>query len=98
MAKVVLTVQYEIKDGQREQYLATIEKMKSHLAAHPHVKYSVYEQKGKKNFFTEMFVSNSEEDYKQFEESDDEVADTLAQAISEISKDGKAKYFTLIER
>jgi len=98
MAKVVLTVQYEIKDEKREEYLATIEKMKSHLSSHPQVEYSVYEQKGKKNSFNEMFVSNSEEEYKQFEESDDEVADTLAQEIAEFSKDGKARYSTFIER
>ncbi|MCX6136848.1 MAG: hypothetical protein NTV54_05050 [Ignavibacteriales bacterium] len=97
MAKVVLTMQYEVAEESRQEYLAAVEKLKAHYAANQHVMYSVFEQKGKRNAFAEMFVAQSEEAYKQYEESEDEVADTLAQKIAEFSKGGKAKYSTFVE-
>jgi hypothetical protein len=97
MAKVVLTMQYEVDEEKRQEYLAAVEKLKAHYAANQHVAYSVFEQKGKKNAFAEMFVAQSEDAFKQYEESEDEVADSLAQKIAEFSKGGKAKYSTLLE-
>jgi hypothetical protein len=97
MAKVVLSMQYEIQDEKRNDYLGTIQQLKTHFASNPFVQYSVYEQKGKKNSFVEMFVAETEEAFKQFEESDDEVADALANTLSDYFKDGKAKYLTCIE-
>jgi hypothetical protein len=97
MAKVVLTMQYEVADENRQEYLAAVERLKTHYAANQHVTYSVFEQKGKRNAFAEMFVAQSEEAFKQYEESEDEAADTLAQKIAEFSKGGKAKYATLVE-
>ena len=97
MAKVVLTMQYEVAEEDRQEYLSAVQKLKSHYAANEHVAYSAFEQKGKRNVFAEMFVAQSEEAFKQYEESDDETADTLAQKIAEFSIGGKAKYATLVE-
>ena len=97
MAKVVLSMQYEIQDDKRNDYLGTIEKLKAHFAPNPFVKYSVYEQKGRRNSFVEMFIAETEDAFKQFEESDDEVADALANTLSDYFKDGKSKYLTCVE-
>jgi phytoene dehydrogenase-like protein len=97
MAKVVLTMQYDVDEEKRQDYLSTVAELKAHYTQNPHVHYSVYEQKGKRNAFAEMFVAQSEEAFKQYEESDDEVADNLAQKLAEFFKGGKAKYSTFVE-
>lgn len=96
MGKVILTVQYDVKEGKRNQYLTVAEKLKSHYATNQFVSYSIYEQKNKLNSFAEIFLAHSEVAYKKFEESDDEVADQLTSELSDFV-DGKTKYTTYIE-
>ncbi len=97
MAKVILTIQYEIEEGKREAYLKAIEQLKQHYAANEHVAYSVFEQKRKKNAFFETFTAATEEAFTKFEESDDEVADKLSEQLTRFIKDGKARYATYVE-
>ncbi|MDE3056439.1 MAG: MFS transporter [Bacteroidota bacterium] len=97
MAKVILTIQYEIEEGKREEYLKAIEQLKQHYAANGLVSYSVFEQKRKKNSFFETFIADTEEAFNKFEESDDETADQLTEQLTRFIKDGKQKYATYIE-
>ncbi|MBW7888280.1 MAG: MFS transporter [Bacteroidetes bacterium] len=96
MGKVVLLVQYEVKENKRSEYLAAVEKLKSHYATNQFVSFSVYEQKGKPNAFAEMFLAHSDVVYKKFEESEDNVADELAAKLQEYIE-GKTKYSTYFE-
>ena len=96
MGKVVLLVQYEIKENKRSEYLETIEKLKAHYATNQFVSYSAYEQKGKNNNFAELFLAHSEVVYKKFEESEDAEADDLAAKLADCI-DGKTKYSTYFE-
>lgn len=97
MAKVILTIQYEIEDGKREEYLKAIEQLKQHYASNEHITYTVFEQKRKKNAFFETFTAVSEEAFNKFEESDDETADKLSAQLTRYIKNGKAKYATYVE-
>ena len=97
MAKVILSMQYEIDDKKREEFLSTVQGLKSHYSSNPNISYIVCEQKGKRNAFAEMYIASSEEAYNQFTESDDEIADGLSEKISSFMKGGKAKYITYLE-
>lgn len=96
MGKVILTVQYDVKNDKRNDYLATVEKLKAHYATNQYVSYSVYEQRGKQNSFAEIFLAHSEVSYKKFEESEDETADQLTAELQDYV-DGKTRYTTYIE-
>ncbi len=96
MGKVILTVQYDVKDGKRNDYLAVAEKLKSHYATNQFVSYSIYEQKNKQNSFAEIFLAHSEVAYKKFEESEDDTADKLTSQLADFVE-GKTKYTTYIE-
>jgi len=96
MGKVILTVQYDVVGDKRNEYLSTVEKLKSHYATNQYVSYSVYEQRGKHNSFAEIFLAHSEVAYKKFEESEDDAADTISAELQQYI-DGKTKYSTYIE-
>jgi len=96
MGKVILTVQYDVIGDKRNEYLSTVEKLKSHYATNQYVSYSVYEQRGKHNSFAEIFLAHSEVAYKKFEESEDDDADTISAELQQYI-DGKTKYSTYIE-
>ena len=90
-------MQYEIDEKRREEFLATVQQLKSHLASNPNISYVVGEQKGKKNAFAEMYIAATEDAYTQFKESEDAEADVLSEKISSFMKGGKAKYITYKE-
>lgn len=96
MGKVILTVQYDVKEAKRNDYLSAIEKLKAHYATNQFVSYSVYEQRGKQNAFAEIFMAHSEVSYKKFEESEDQTADDLTSEL-QIYIDSKTKYTTYME-
>lgn len=97
MSKVILTMQYEIDEKMREEFLATIRQLQTHYQGNPHISYVVCEQKGKKNSFAEVYTAESEEAYAQFTESEDQTADGLSEKLSTYMKNGKAKYTTYVE-
>lgn len=96
MGKVILTVQYDVKEQKRNDYLSAVEKLKTHYATNQYVSYSVYEQRGKQNSFAEIFMAHSEVAYKKFEESEDQTADDLTAQLQEYI-DGKTRYSTYME-
>lgn len=96
MGKVILTVQYDVKDAKRNEFLAAVEKIKSHYATNQFVSYSVFEQRGRQNSFAEIFMAHSEVAYKKFEESDDQTADELTAQLQDFI-DSKTKYTTYME-
>lgn len=97
MARVILSMQYEIDEKKRDEFLATVAQLKSHYTSNPHISYIVCEQKGKKNAFAEMYIADTEESYTQFKESEDPAADTISEKLSSFMKGGKAKYTTYVE-
>jgi hypothetical protein len=97
MSKVILQISYEIKPEKREAYLALAGELKRHFAGEQKKNYSIFEQKGKKNFFVEEFVCNSEEEYEVLEDGMTESGEELVNRLETYLKDGKARYATLLE-
>ena len=97
MPKVILQISYEIKPEKREEYIILVGELKHHFAGEQKKNYSIFEQKGKKNFFVEEFVCSSIEEYEALEDGMTENSEALVNKLETLLKDGKAKYATLIE-
>jgi hypothetical protein len=97
MPKIILQISYEIKSEKREEYLILAGELKHHFAGEQKKNYSIFEQKGKKNFFIEEFVCNSIEEYEGLEDGTTESSEDLINKLETLLKDGKAKYATLVE-
>ena len=95
MAKVLFTISYEIKPVKRDEYLSLASEMKNHFVNILGKGYDVFEQKGTKNVFSEVFTSNSIEEYDDLEDASDEKIQELISKLEEMII-GKMKYQTLI--
>ena len=93
----MFTISYSIKPERRDQYLALIKEMKQHLTALGKHNYSVFEAKGKKNHFTEVFVTNSVEEFDGLEDNMDEKAQELNSTLQGFVDEGGMKYNTIVE-
>ena len=97
MARVIFTISYDINPEKREEYIAFSKAMKEHLAGSKGKNYTVYEQKGKKNSFAEVFICNSMEEFDQLEDDQDEKTQELVNQLEGLRSNGKMKYTTLVE-
>lgn len=71
--------------------------MKEYLAQGKDIQYSIYEQKGKKNNFVEVFLYGSKEEFDRFEEDQDEKFQDMVHQLETYLMNGKMKYTTLHE-
>jgi hypothetical protein len=97
MSKVIFTVQYEINQQKREDYLISIRELKSLMKAEGLESYSVYELKGKSNHFEEIFIFLSKDAYDNYDDNENERVGLLLNKIEEMKIANSTKYNTLIE-
>lgn len=97
MPRVMFTISYGIKPELREQYLALIKEMKEHFTSVGKKDYSIFEIKGRRNQFTEVFITNSIEEFDALEDNQDEKTEKLVGSLEQFIDDGGMKYTTLIE-
>ena len=97
MSKVILQISYEIKPEKREEYLSLAAELKQYFVGEQKKNYTIFEQKGKKNFFIEEFVCSSVEEYEALEDGMTESSEELVNRLETYLKDGKARYATLVE-
>jgi hypothetical protein len=95
MSKVIFSVQYEILEDKKDEYLRTINELKNLLKAEGLESYSVYEVKGKSNQFQEQYIFSSEEAFENFDDNEDERLNILINKISDLAKEHSTKYTTL---
>jgi hypothetical protein len=93
----MFTISYGIKPEHREAYLDLARRMKDHFTAVGKKNYSVFEAKGRKNQFTEVFITNSIEEYDALEDNQDETTESLVGKLEEFIDDGGMKYTTVVE-
>jgi len=93
----MFSISYTIKPELREKYLALIREMKEHVTATAKKNYSVFEAKGRKNQFTEVFITQSVEEFDALEDNQDEKTAELVSRIEECVGDDGMKYSTLLE-
>ncbi|MGC8595443.1 MAG: hypothetical protein ACP5MI_07555 [Candidatus Kryptoniota bacterium] len=92
MAKVILVVNYEVEPNKREEYLSLIEELKKGYADSKMAKFEVYEIQGLQNNFMEIYTYNSEEEFRN---SDDSQFDDLVGQINSCLKADTVKSHTL---
>ncbi|HEY9188788.1 MAG TPA: hypothetical protein VIR55_12910 [Ignavibacteria bacterium] len=97
MSKIILTVNYEVIPEKREEFLETMKIMKEKILAMNICSYSLYEQMGRKNKFSEIFIFNSNEDYDKFDEREDELEELVDKVNSEFVKEGRINSTQIIE-
>jgi hypothetical protein len=97
MPRVMFTISYGIKPEQRSGYMTLIGELKPHLVNTAKKNYSVFEVKGKKNQFTEIYVFNSEEEYDALDDNQDERTQELLSKLEGCVDEGGMKYTTNIE-
>ncbi|MBT8380402.1 MAG: hypothetical protein KJN64_14380 [Ignavibacteria bacterium] len=97
MSKVIFSVQYEILEDKKDEYLRTINELKNLLKAEGLESYIVYEVKGKSNQFQEQYLFSSEEAFENFDDNEDERLNILINKISELAIEHSTKYTTLRE-
>jgi hypothetical protein len=71
--------------------------MKEHFTTVGKKNYSVFETRGKKNHFTEVFITNSVEEYDTLEDNQDEKTEALIGKLDEFIDENGMKYSTLLE-
>jgi hypothetical protein len=96
MGKVIFTISYDINPDKRNDYLALSQEMRKHFAATNGREYAIYEQKGKRNSFSEVFIFESMEEYDKMEDQDDTMS-AMVQRLESLLIHGKMKYTTLVE-
>lgn len=97
MPRVMFTISYGIKPERREEYIGLTMEMKEHFTKVGRKNYSVFEAKAKKNQFTEVFITNSLEDFDALEDNQDETTEALVSRLEEFVDSEGMKYSTLIE-
>jgi len=97
MPRVLFTITYGVKPELREQYLAFIKEMKNHFAALGTKQYTVYEVRGKKDQFAEVFMTETIEEFDALEDNQDEQTQALVARLERFLDSEGMKYTTLIE-
>jgi hypothetical protein len=93
----MFSISYAIKPDQRERYIGLIREMKQQMAGAGTAEYAVFETKGRKNHFTEVFTTASVDAFDALEDNQDERTQELVSRIEECVDDGGMKYSTLLE-
>jgi len=97
MPKVIFSIQYEIEENKREEYLTIVRELKNLLKVDGLQDYSVYEVKGKPNQFEEIYSFTSTEAYENFDDNQNERISILLNKLTDIVKENSTKYTTLNE-
>jgi len=97
MPKVIFSIQYEIEENRRDEYLTIARELKNLLKVDGLQDYSVYEVKGKPNQFEEIYYFNSNEAYENFDDNQNERIGILLNKLSDMVKENSTKYTTLNE-
>ncbi|MGD8306861.1 MAG: hypothetical protein PVF17_09420 [Ignavibacteria bacterium] len=95
MSKVIFTIQYELKDGQENEYKNVIIELKNLLNAEGLEDYSVFKVKGKSNQYQEQYTFSSEEAFEAFDDNNDERINILINKLSDLTIDHSSRYTTL---
>lgn len=97
MPKVIFSIQYEIEENKREEYMSIAKELKNLLKIDGLEDYRVYEVKGKPNQFEEIYNFNSIEAYENFDDNQNERISILLNKLTDIVKENSTKYTTLNE-
>jgi len=95
MSKVIFTIQYELKENKKEEYLSVVNELKNLLNAEGLQEYSVFKVKGKLNQYQEQYTFESEEAFEAFDDNNDERVNILIDKLSDLTIVNSTRYLTL---
>ncbi len=97
MSKVLFTISYTVKPDSRDAYLQHVRGLREHLRTRAKKDYGLYEAKGKKDQFMEVFVSESMEDFDALEDNLDPETESMIAKVEEFVDEKGMKYSTMVE-
>lgn len=97
MTKVLFSISYEIIPEKRAEYLDVVRELKNIIKGEGLESYSVFEQKGKENNFTEIYLYESKDAWEEADEASNERVDILMTKLSDMIKEKTTNYTTLFE-
>ncbi len=97
MPRVMFTISYSIKPEQRETYLGLISELKNHLTTVAGKNYTVFEAKGKRNHYTEVYFFHSEDEFEALDDNQDERTQELLSKLEGCIDSSGKKYATFTE-
>jgi L-rhamnose mutarotase len=95
MSKVIFTIQYELKEDKKEEFLNVVNELKNLLNADGLEDYSVFNVKGKQNQYQEQYTFDSEEAFDAFDDNDDERINILIDKLNDLTMEHSTRYLTL---
>ena len=95
MSKVIFTIQYELNENKKEEFLNVVKELKNLLNADGLEDYSVFKVKGKQNQYQEQYTFESEEAFDAFDDNDDERINILINKLNDLTKEHSTRYLTL---
>lgn len=97
MARVIFSAEYQVKEEKLAEYLEKIKKLKE-LLTDLSYQYMVFEDEKRKNYFEEVYIFNSVEDFDNFDDvPSEEVGNLVYEITTECIVDKKVVYKTLKE-
>jgi quinol monooxygenase YgiN len=95
MSKVIFTIQYELKEDKKEEFLNVVNELKNLLNADGLEDYSVFRVKGKQNQYQEQYTFESEEAFDVFDDINDERINILIDKLNDLTMEHSTRYLTL---
>lgn len=97
MSKVIFTIQYELENGKKDEFMRVVSELKNLLKAEGLEDYSVFNIKGKPNNFLEQYTFESEEAFEAFDDENDERINILINKLSDLTIEHSTKYKTMLQ-
>lgn len=97
MPKVLFTISYSVKPEVRDAYLQHVTRLREHLRTVAKKDYTLYEAKGKKGQFMEVFVSESMDEFDALEDNLEPETESMIAKVEEFVDDKGMKYSTMVE-
>ena len=95
MSKVIFTIQYELKEENKGEFLNVVNELKNLLNADGLEDYSVFRVKGKQNQYQEQYTFSSEEAFDAFDDNNDERINILIDKLNGLTMERSTRYLTL---
>jgi len=81
MSKIIFEINYNVYPEKRDDYLESIEELKSLIKENTSSDYLVLENRKISNNFSELYIFDSEEDFDNMEDNQDERTNELIEKI-----------------
>lgn len=97
MPRILFTIAYSIRPEKREEYLQYVARLRHHFQTVEKKEYAVYEVKGKRDQFMEVFTAHGMQEFDALEDYQDPQTEALISRLQEYVDDQGMKYTSLVE-